>query len=294
MISCLRSCKQKFSREYIQHWKPKSTSVHLHAGAAFASGLEAVRRAYYQDNKGPSEALAHGLRALIEAYGDYVSPPDSAKSLERMAGALEFYFSVWPLETDPARPLRLGDRLGIEFSFANPLPVNHPETGEPLIYCGRADQVVSFAGGQYVEDDKTASQLGASWASQWDLRSQFTGYCWAAGAAGIRVDGVLVRGVSILKTKYGSAESVTYRPEWQVQRWLSQVTRDLQTAIRCWEEGYWDYSLDHACTEYGGCTFAQICRTPPENQDAFLDINFERREWNPLLRTERLIEQTEG
>jgi len=287
MLAALRSCPQKFALTYMQHWKPKTESHHLHAGGAFAKGLEAVRRAFYQDKKDPDTSLQAGIHALLAAYGEFQPPDDSPKTAARMAGALEFYFSKWPLGSDPAVPAVLGDRLGIEFSFAQPLPINHPETSEPLIYCGRADQVCDFAGGRYVEDDKTASQLGASWSRQWDLRSQFTGYTWAARSAGISVQGVLIRGISILKTKYDCAEAVSYRPEWQVERWLGQTLRDIQRAIKCWEDGYWDWSLDHACTEYGGCTFRQICLM--QDPQPFLDLNFERKYWNPLTREETLL-----
>lgn len=288
-LAAFRSCPQKFALTYLQDWKPKQESHHLRAGGAFARGLEVTRRAFYADGRPAEESLEAGIGALLTHYGDFEPPSDSAKTAARMAGALEFYFSKWPLGSDPAVPARLGDRLGIEFSFATPLPLNHPSTGEPLMYAGRADMVADFAGGRYVEDDKTASQLGASWSRQWDLRSQFTGYCWAARAAGIAVQGTLVRGISILKNRYDCAEAVTYRPEWQVDRWLGQTVRDIQRAIRCWEEGYWDWSLDHACTEYGGCGFRQICLM--QDPTPFLELNFERRHWDPLTREETLLEK---
>lgn len=291
MLATLRSCKQKFFLEYLWNWKPRSESVHLRAGGAFAAGLEAARRAFWQHSLPPEEALRAGLKALMEHYGDFPTPEDSPKSLARMLGALEYYFQVWPFEMDAAKPIKTGDRLGIEFSFAEPLPVQHPSTGEPLIYCGRADQVVSFAEGTFISDDKTASQLGQSWSSQWDLRSQFTGYCWAARQSGISANGVLVRGISILKTKYGTAESVTYRPDWMVDRWLEQTRRDIEGAIKCWNEGYWDWALDHACTEYGGCPYRQICLNA--DPTPFLELNFERRYWNPLTRTETLLGKSE-
>jgi len=290
MLATFRSCPQKFALEYLQNWKPRVESHHLRAGSAFAKGLEAARRAFYEEKCSAEVSLGRGIGALFLHYGDFQPPDDSAKTAARMAGALEFYFTKWPLGDDPAVPATLGGRLGIEFSFATPLPINHPETGEPLMYCGRADQICDFAGGRYVEDDKTASQLGASWSRQWDLRSQFTGYCWAARVAGIPVQGVLIRGVSILKTKYDCAEAVSYRPEWQVDRWLGQVERDLQRAIACWKGGYWDWSLDHACTEYGGCMYRQICLM--QDPTPFLELNFERRYWNPLTREETLLEAT--
>lgn len=43
MLATFRSCPQKFFRQYIQHWKPKTESVHLIAGGAFAAGIEAAR-----------------------------------------------------------------------------------------------------------------------------------------------------------------------------------------------------------------------------------------------------------
>src|SRR6185369_2335892 len=205
MIATFRSCPRKFELTYMQHWKPKTESIHLVAGKAFAAGLEETRRAYFIEGNDPEAALVRGGRALLASYGDTRCPDDSAKSPERMLGALVFYFQRYGLETEAATPITLpGGIRGIEFSFAEPLSIHHPETGNPIIYSGRSDQIVDFADGVYIEDDKTASQLGSSWSKQWDLRSQFTGYSWAAkyGAMKLNVAGVLVRGVSILKTKY--------------------------------------------------------------------------------------------
>ena len=150
-IAAFRSCPQRAYRQYMQHWKPATDSVHLIAGGAFASGVEAARRAYFEDGIDPATAVADGLRALILHYGDFECPADSAKSLERTAGALEFYFEQYPLGADGAVPItHSSGRRGIEFSFAQPLPINHPVTGEPIIYTGRADMVAEAFGGVYV------------------------------------------------------------------------------------------------------------------------------------------------
>lgn len=288
MIAAFRSCPQKMLREFVQHWKPATPSVHLHAGAAFARGLEVARTLYFGEGKTPDEAIAIGLGELMKAYGDFQCPADSAKSLERTAGAFEYYFSQYPLEREEARPAILpGGRLGVEFSFAEPLPLRNPETGDPLLYCGRMDQIVEFAGGLYGEDDKTASQLGGSWVKQWDLRSQFTGYVWGAGQSGIKLEGFLVRGISILKTKYDTLQAVTYRHPWMVERWYDQLLRDVQRMIECWENGVWDYNLDHSCTEYGGCPFRQVCLS--SDPQPWLESGFIRRRWNPLSREEEEV-----
>jgi len=284
ILAAFRSCPRKAFMQYIQHWKPKNESVHLIAGGAFASGLEAARTAYFIEGRDSEEAIQLGHLALLKHYGTFEPPEGSAKTLERMAGALQFYFERYPMESDYVVPAKFANRTGIEFSFAVPLPINHPQTGLPLIFAGRADMIADFAGGLYLEDDKTTSQLGASWARQWDLRSQFTAYTWAARQHGIPVVGTIVRGVSILKTKYDTAEAITMRADWEVDRWYEQMLRDVTRMLKCWEESYFDFSLDTACTEYGGCIFQSTCKNKvPED---ILELYFQQKVWDPVGRQE--------
>ena len=287
-LGTFRSCPQKMFRQYMQHWKPAAESVHLIAGGAFAEGIEAARTAFYQHNATAEDAVAVGLRALIHKYGDFECPADSAKSLERTAGALEFYFEHYPLGADGATPLQFSDgRHGIEFSFAQPLPINHPVTGDPLLYTGRADMIAEAYGGVYIYDEKTTSSLGPSWAKQWEMRSQFTGYCWAAREFGLNPQGVCIRGVSILKTKYDTQQVLSYRSPYEIDRWLDQTCRDIERMIEAWKSGHWDYNLDHACSEYGGCALQTVCKS--SDPEAWLKTYFVQRVWNPLAREEQTL-----
>lgn len=285
LIAAWRSCHQKAFKEYFLHWKSKEPSVHLHAGAAYAAGLEASRKAFFEEGKDPETSVALGLEALLKHYGDFQCPEDSAKSANRMAGALEFYFDRYPLGVDKAVPILMpsGKRC-IEFNGVEVLEAKHPEDGEPLQYSWRVDQGVEYNGLRLGEDDKTTSQLGASWPRQWDLRSQFTSYLWGCKRNGLALDGFLVRGVSILKSKYDTLEAITYRPQWMIDRWEEQLYRDIKEMLRCWEEGYYDYNLDHACAEYGGCQFRNVCLNRDPNQ--ILENMFEKRRWDPVLRKE--------
>lgn len=286
MLSAGRSCPAKLRMMYVEHWKPAAESVHLVAGAAFASGLEAARRAFFVDGRGRDEAIAIGLGALFRKYGPYEAPDDSAKNVVRVAGALEYYFSEYPLGADGATPhLFGGEKQGIEFSFAEPLDITHPESGEPLIFAGRADMVADAMGGLFIYDEKTTSSLGDSWVKQWDLRSQFTAYCWGLRGHGIHPTGIMVRGISILKTKYETKQVPTYRADWEVERWLKQTLRDIRRFKEMWLADEWDYSLDHACTEYGGCAFSQrVCKSP--EPERWLPMYFHKRAWDPLARQE--------
>lgn len=290
-IAAGRSCGQKFNLEYVEHWKPGEVSVHLHAGGAYAHGLEAARRAYYIEGAGELDAQAIGLKALMQFYGSFECPPDSAKSLERTAGALSYYFEKYPLSSDQATPISLPTekKRGVEMGFTEPIDLEdpmmyHPLSGDPLLYAGRADMIVDYQGMILGLDDKTTSQLGASWPRQWDLRSQFTGYSWGFRKSGIQIQGWLVRGLSILKTKYDTLEAITYRPEWQIDRWHAQLKRDIIHLRDQWQKGIFDFNLDHACTEYGGCMFRQAClmRDPLP----LLEMQFSRRRWDPIHRIE--------
>lgn len=293
LLASFRSCPQKFSRTYLEHWKPRSESVHLIAGGAFAKGVEVARRKFYEEGHTADNSMAAGLIALMQAYGDFECPSDSAKSLERMCGALEFYFENYPLGGDGANPVTFPNgQRGIEFSFAEPLETIHPVSGNPILFTGRADMIAEFAGGVYAFDEKTTSSLGASWSRQWEMRAQFTGYQWAARQIGVPVQGTIVRGVSILKTKYDTQQAITYRSDYEVDRWLKQVNLDLKRMIQCWESGWWDYNLDHACGEYGGCSLQSVCKSM--DPMAWLDTYFEKRVWDPLLRKEVTVEEYEA
>ena len=294
LIAAFRSCPQKFYRSYIQHWKSNVKSVHLVAGGAFASGIEAARETFYVQGKPSAESEAVGLTSLIQHYGDFECPADSAKSLERMIGALEFYFHNYPLGNDGAEPITLANgRRGIEFSFAEPLPISHPVTGDPILYTGRSDMVATrHATGVWNYDEKTTSALGATWPRQWELRSQFTGYNWALLKQGIKPAGTIVRGISILRTKYDTMEVPTHRSQYEIDLWERQTVRDVARMIECWREGYWDYSLDGACTEYGGCQFQSVCKS--SNPEEWLPATFTKRVWDPLERMEISVAEYEA
>jgi len=295
MLADFHSCPRRFYMTYILHYKPKQESVHLRAGGAYAKGLEVARKAFFEVGCSVEDSEAKGTRALMETYGDFECPAGSAKSLDRMLGALEFYFANYPLGFDTAKPIELPNgKRGIEFSFAEPLPLLHPLSGDPLIFSGRADMLVEFAGARMLLDDKTTSQLGNSWLYQWDLRSQFTGYSWAARQAGIPVSGTLVRGVSILKTKYDTLQAITYRSEWELERWEKETQRTIIEMLNCHSIGDWGYNLNYACNEYGGCQFRHVCKSRPDIALEVLDSEFSRRVWDPMQHREVPVEEWEA
>lgn len=292
--SAFVECPRKAYWEYFHHFRPKGPgSIHLHAGKAWASALETARMAYYADKLDSRTAQALGLQTLISAYGSFIAPErgsGAAKSLDRLIEAYAYYFTAFPLATDPVQPYigRNGKPM-VEFSFALPLSEDllHPVTNEPIIYAGRADMVATYAGSLSIYDDKTTSSLGPSWASQWNRRAQFTAYSWAAREYGIPVSQIVVRGIAILKTQINHAQAITVRTPHHIAEWHGQMVRDIKRAISCWRDGYFDVNISDGCSGFGGCMFQMPCMS--NNPEPWLEGEFQRKVWNPVARTETIM-----
>lgn len=285
MLGYARACHKKFFWRHILDRAPKGSNLHLLAGGAFAKGLEAARLAFYYKGLSVDESICEGQIALVKAWGANDLYEEENKSLGRMLGGLDFtLLEAFPLGSDYIVPYinPSTDKPMVECSFGIPIDVLHPETGDPIIYAGRFDMlgVHKTDAVIYVEDDKTTSQLGASWASKWTLRSQFTGYVWGAQQFGLPVAGAVVRGISFLSKSYDKAESIQQRPKWMVERWYEQTCRDIQSIIAAWQAGQWDYNFDESCAAYGGCPYIRLCDT--NNPDPFLDVYYDIEKWDPL------------
>jgi len=285
MLAAFKACPQLFFKTYIAQWKSKTEKVDLHAGKAFAHALEKARRGFFEDGLNAEVAEARGLEAFFDAYGDFECPPDNPKSRERMAGAYGFYMDHYPLTMNSGFPILLpGGKRAIEVSFAQPLAIDHPETGHPIIVCGRGDMICQYAGANYGEDDKTTKSLGPTWSQQWDLRAQFICYTWGFRQMGFDIAGFLVRGVSILKRSYDTQEAICNFSPWEVDRWYGETLEWVGDMIRAWKTNRWRYNLDHSCTNYGGCGFRTVCKA--QDETPWLEQYFERRRWDPVTRLE--------
>jgi hypothetical protein len=301
MITCFRSCPQKFNLEFVHGYRLPGVSLDLHAGACFSSAVEETRKQIWLNDKNLSEALLMAEARFFQEWGD-VEPPEwkrTAKTKDRVWEAVESYFDQYSPKTDHIRPYIATDgKPTLEYTFAIPLePTSkdndpwmgsrhnefplHP-SGAPFLYCGRFDLLGSYNNRPCVLDDKTTGySIGRNWASQWDLRSQFMGYKWACQQCGIDVQEVAVRGIAIQKEQIVHAEAIKPYPDELLGRWHEQLRRDLWRIRRAWDENYFDFNFGDACTSYGLCSFLNTCASPnPQNWVT----EFEVRHWNPLVK----------
>lgn len=285
------ACWRRFGYSHVEHWKGGDENTHLIAGAAYASGLEVFRFQYFFERKPVQEAMILGILEVIKSYG--MHEPDARlqkKDCETVCAALCFYVLKFNPEQEKYRPFLLNGEPTVEFSFAIPLPISHPDTGQPIIYAGRADQIVENVDNRliYLEDDKTTSQLGASFFKTVDLSGQFTGYQWAAMEHGIDVRGTLIRPLAFYENRLDATELVTYRSSAEIMSWFKDTCNKLEQAKNFYKQQYFPHDFGELCSSYGGCPYFDVCKL---QSPSLLASQFEQRVWLPHLRKDVRIEE---
>jgi len=280
-------CEHKALRKYMEGLHQVEKSTDLHAGGAFAMGLEAARMAL-MTGEGEKEALEIGKAVLAQAYGSHQPREGSGKSKGRMLDAFELYDSTWPLAQERLIP------GGVEYAFKVELPRRHPVTGEALYYTGRMDRVEVEMPSLLAPDvqllmpgdDKTTSSFGFGWVNSWDMSFQMLGYAWALQQQGYGVERVGVRGVAIPKTGALSAKEVFVQtPEWRTQQWYEDMMGTVERMLEAWKQDRWTRAWSNACNEYTGCEFKAACMAGPQSiADRLLAQTHAMRWWDPLKR----------
>lgn len=293
MRSCLRSCPQKYFKEFVLGLRPAALSVDLHAGSCFASALERIRKSIFGESRMDlNGALLSAYPHFLQEWGDFTSFKDTPKTQTNVWAAVESYFDQYPPLSDSVQPYSHEGVPTYEFTFAIPLNPSdgfepHPVTGDPWLYGGRFDMLGAYHSRPCVLDEKTTTSIGAAWYDQWQLRGQFIGYVWACQQLGINLDTVVCRGVGILKTKISHAEAVKQYSDFIIERWLNEVRKDTHLLARLWRDylsagsSAFDFNLADACSSYGGCPFKDLCAS--SNEEIYYS-QYAVRRWNPTAR----------
>lgn len=283
------SCPRKFIFQYCLNLAPYETSVHLFAGKCLARAVQEVRNSFYREGKNEKDSLYDGFEIFISEWGGYEAPAFGSgkfKDFINMANALFSYFRQYPLATDEIQPLRKdnGDPA-VEFTFAIPLPLSHPDTGEPIFYGGRADMVGVYNSLNCVVDEKTTYTFPDTWQKQFQMRGQFIGYCWAGQQSGMKTSMAVVRGIGVQQSGIKHLEAKLLFQQWQIDRWYAQMLLKVEKLIgeyqaakeRGIDAAQMSYGND--CSSFSGCEMMDLCTS--ENPESWYS-SFSPRNWNPL------------
>jgi hypothetical protein len=329
MVSSYTDCPQKFFLEFCLKLAPIAVSPDLHAGGALASAFEVARKAFYFDGLPQDRAIEMGFAEFTRFWGDYEPPEKHAKTFINCGFAFTEYFNQYSMVTDHLNPIRLPDgRPAVEYTFAIPTKVPHPETGEPILFSGRCDLVAELTNNNNaiaVVDEKTSKSIGNSFYRKWGLRGQFRGYAYALREAGINVEYALVRGIALQVTQTQFCEVLVPIADYSLDRWWVATNQKIAEIANRWkymqgkretvkgmlDQGVpipdyqvanhmnavshdaWTYAFGEPCEQFFGCAFKQLCLSqhPHMSYD-----NYERRYWDPLAKnpTEGSVDTLQG
>lgn len=244
-------------------------NANLHAGSAFHRGLEIARSAFYIKGADKESAELAGLFALLESFGDFEPESDrSPKTFDRVSDAFLSYMEHYNLPDKEMTPYYRSEEGSFEVKFSVPLPINNPQTGDPITFNGTIDMLATHTSGLIlVVDDKTAQYLTPTWRLGWDLSAQLMGYVWAAQQHGIEARAAAIRATAITKTKVEHDTIIVTFPSWQLEEWygklLNRVKDMVRTFKRFLQEGgvrMWVPNLGSACSGYDSCFYSLLCK----------------------------------
>lgn len=295
IITTWKACPRQAWFAHVRRMIPADIdrSVHLVAGGAFAKALEVARNLWYQEGVRDQDAIyIKAIRTLWENYPPDTIIPDRhrAKGPDVLAEGLVKFLDSFNFTYDSIEPARLGNRRGVEFNFALPLPILNPETGDPILYCGRLDMLANMIGdleALFGEDDKTCSSF-FNFSEKWRMRYQFMGYVWAGKESGLELSGMIIRGMQLSLTKLDTLQDIRQFAPWKIERWYAQMLRDVRGIIECWVKDEWDYNYSESCLSYNGCVYVNPCDSI-DHEAALLQGGYVANEWSPLVQIKETV-----
>lgn len=269
-IDVFQTCRKKMEFWGIRHLMPKTKSPALRFGGAIHEALDV-----YYDGK----PLDNVLQKFKESYNEVEG--EELRTVENGIKLLTWYSTIY--KDDVVKIL-----LRPESAFAFDL-------GD-FLYAGKIDLVVEWGGEMWIMEHKTTTRLGASYADQFQLDKQITGYIVAAEQHMKRECAGCILNVLEPWNDVQRVSSRTKAPEQHFMRFpitrskelkerfllnISRIVRDIEW---CRSNNEWmEAEKKEVCTYYNRkCQYFDICRFGENEQ--LIKNDYMVEEWNPLKR----------
>lgn len=285
-----KTCPRKYYYSIICGYQPRSESVDLVFGILLHGGRE---RYDHGRAKGMTheECLHLALRwALAETWDKELGRPKFPESNGPKNRLTLVQTLVWYLDefgtNDSLETVTLANgKPAVELSFSFDSGLKYRTTGEAIILCGHLDRIATLNDVPYIADLKTTKNtLSPSFFDQFSPNNQFSLYALAGRVAfGQPIKALIVDACQIGVTFSRFQRQVVQRDEAQVTEWLGGLGFWLQQMEVAAVSGHWPQN-DKACQMYGGCQYRSICGKSPVARDKWLESDFKKRTWDPLLR----------
>jgi hypothetical protein len=282
-----KTCPRKYYYSIVLGWQPRATSVHLVFGILLHQGREDYEKARCT-GLGHEEALRKALReTLRRTWNAELARPWSSGDANKNRLTLVRTL-VWLLDEhgpdDPLATIVLANghpAVELSFRFDSGMVAS---TGEAFTLCGHLDRLVELNGERFVNDIKsTKSTISASFFHQYAPDNQFSMYNLAGQVAfGVPVSGVVVDACQVAVSFSRFERGLVQRTQAQLDEWLVDTGSWLRTMDTAAQTGHWPQN-DKACHHYGGCQFRPVCSRPPAAREQWLQADYVRRVWDPLI-----------
>jgi len=291
-LGLLKTCPRKYYLSLIEGWNSKGTAIPLSFGIWYHQGLEHYHK-YKAQGLSHDEALCKVVTFLLTTTVTHnedgtFSPwesGDTKRNRFTLVRAVVWYLEEFG-EDDPAVTLVASDgRPMVELSFRFETEYNSPE-GKPYLLCGHFDRLAEFASQNYVVDYKTTgSQLNSRFFDNFTPDNQMSLYSLAGEIVlGSPLAGVIIDGAQIAVTFNRYARGFASRTPEQNEEWYADLGHWINVAESYAAACHWPANdTTGACGMYGGCTFRSICAKSPSVRHVFLEGDFIRRVWDPLV-----------
>lgn len=288
-----KTCLRKYYYSIVWGFQPKGDKVDLIFGLWMHGGSE---RYHHGKARGleHDDAVDMALQwVLVETWNKELGRPwtsgDSYKNRLTLIRTLVWYLDQY--QTDNLETVILANgKPAVELSFT--FDTGHQtQDGEAIQYCGHLDRLVKMNDSYYITDLKTTKgDLSPRYWSQHNPSNQFGMYTLAGQVAfETPVKGLIVDAAQVLVGSSRFQRQLVPKDEATISEWfqgsLWWVKQLEYAAVAAQVHGESAYPMnDKSCSMWGGCPFQDICARSPGARQQWLEANYKRRVWDPLLR----------
>jgi RecJ-like exonuclease len=169
------------------------------------------------------------------------------------------------------------------------------KVAETYLLCGHFDKIVSAHGHDnlWIKDIKTTkSTLNSAYFKRYSPDNQVSFYSYSGKLVfSEEIKGVIIDGVQIKTDSTEFCRREIERSETTLAEWITDAEYYISLAEVAAERNYYPMN-DKACSiprenpktgeiEYS-CPFHPVCASAPEIRQTLLDLNFDKRTWDPL------------
>ena len=299
-LSLLQTCARKSFYTLKQGWRAKSSSPPLIFGTAVHKALEVfyshpkAERTIPDNFEKYADLMAHGHEApephfLYDAIAAFITtaqplamlPDTDKRSIASGVWMLGHYFKIYlhdayVIYSDEQGPFT-------ERTFSVPLIEG---TGLKIELFGTIDVILrnEVTGDLLPGDHKTSSQMGNDFLSRIKPNHQISGYLFGARKAyGMDTSNFLINGLMVkakpLTARGGPptfTRQITNRTEQDFEEFADAVDWAVRSYLAWDKADTWPIGNVDACSQWGGCSYLDVCGQPNELRENILDGKYTR------------------